>query len=103
VLTKSESESAHDWFPRVADEIELLEAGTTSWRSAAADYLRAVAMGCLPLEPADGPLLAMIAAELRSEEDEGALEIGLATWRTLAADDIGALADGLRGARSAPA
>src|SRR3954451_7612739 len=96
VLRTPARECAYDWFPRVADDLELLEAGVQSWRSEAAHCLRAVAACRRELSPADGPLLALIAAELRGEEDEGALELGLVTWRTLAADEIGALADTLR-------
>jgi hypothetical protein len=98
VLRAPATECAYDWFPRVADDLELLEAGIRSWRGEAAHHLRAIAAGHRELSSADRPLLALIAAELRCEEDEGALELGLVTWRTLAADEISALAETLVGA-----
>jgi hypothetical protein len=87
---------AHDWFPRVADELLLLEPGVRSWRIDAATRLRALAEKEAELSPADGDLLTLVAAELAADEDEGALELGLVTWRTLAADELSALAITLR-------
>ena len=87
---------ARDWFPRVADELLLLEPGIQSWRSDAAARLRALGERGAEILPGDGDLLALIAAELAADEDEGALELGLVTWRTLAADDLSALAVALR-------
>jgi hypothetical protein len=76
---------ALDWFPRVAEELEMLESGERTWRSDAADRLRAVVRNGAPLSAADGNVLAVIALELVAEEDEGALNRGLITWRSLAA------------------
>lgn len=88
---------AVDWFPRVAEELEMLEAGERTWRSDAADRLRAVVGDGAPLTPEDGDVLAVVALELVDEEDEGALDQGLVTWRSLAADELADLAKALRG------
>ncbi len=88
--------AAYDWFPRVADELELLDAGVRSWRSRSADRLRALACGTAEIVGEDGDLLGMVAAELAGEEDKGALDAGLVTWRTLAADELAELAIALR-------
>jgi hypothetical protein len=95
--------AAYDWFPRVAEELELLEAGMRSWRTDAAERLRAISDRRANLTSEDGELLAVVAVELAAEEDEGALQCSLVTWRTLAADDLSALAQLLRGKGSAPA
>jgi hypothetical protein len=92
----SHGTAAYDWFPRVADELELLEAGPRSWRTAAAERLRAVAHCREGLRRDDGALLAVVAVELAAGEDEGALANGLVTWRTLAADELAELARSLR-------
>jgi hypothetical protein len=87
---------AFDWFPRVADELELLEAGERSWRSDAAERLRALLEQPTELDRGDGELLAVIALELSGEEDEAAIKQGLVTWRSLAADECAELAAALR-------
>jgi hypothetical protein len=73
---------------RVADELEMLEAGVSSWRTQAADRLRTLAAGTEVVTTGDAPLLLLIAAEVRREEDEGTLRLGLVTWRTLAATTL---------------
>jgi hypothetical protein len=88
---------ALDWFPRVAEELEILEAGDRTWRSDAADRLRAVVDDGALLTPEDGDVLALVALELVGEEDEGALDQGLVTWRSLAADELADLGEALRG------
>jgi hypothetical protein len=88
--------TAFDWFPRVADELELLEAGDRSWRSQAADRLRALLDQPTKLGRGDGDLLAVVALELSGEEDAAALKQGRVTWRSLAADDCAELAAALR-------
>jgi hypothetical protein len=88
--------TAFDWFPRVADELELLEAGDRSWRSQAADRLRALLDQPAKLGLGDGNLLAVVALELSGEEDAAALKLGRVTWRSLAADDCAELAAALR-------
>jgi hypothetical protein len=88
--------AAVDWFPRVAEELELLEVGAQSWRSDAAERLRLVAADVQILTPADGETLALIALELAAEEDQAARDQGLVTWRTLAANELSALAETLR-------
>jgi hypothetical protein len=103
LILRFKTQTACDWFPRVADELELLETGVGSWRVRAAERLRAVVAGDRQLTPEEGAFLALIAAALHGEEDEGALELGLVTWRTLAADEIGALAGELRAAAPTPA
>ena len=89
-----------DWFPRVAEELELLEAGERSWRSDAADRLRALLEQPTELDGTDGDLLAMVALELAGEEDQAALKQGRVTWRSLAADECAGLAAALRGSAS---
>jgi hypothetical protein len=89
--------AAFDWFPRVSDELELLEAGERSWRSDAADRLRALLEQPAQIDRSDGELLAVVALELSGEEDEGALKQGRVTWRSLAADECAELAAALRG------
>lgn len=96
-LLNASRATAADWFPRVAEELELLEAGPASWRSDAANRLRSIGQGRTDLAADDGDLLALVAVELAAEEDEGALESGLVTWRTLAADELAELAQLLRG------
>jgi hypothetical protein len=88
---------AVDWFPRVVEELEILETGERTWRSDAAERLRAVVGDGAPLTAADGNILAVIALELVAEEDEGALNRGLITWRSLAANELADLANALRG------
>ena len=88
---------AVDWFPRVAEELELLEVGAQSWRSDSAERLRLVATDARMLTPLDGETLAVIALELAAEEDQVALDQGLVTWRTLAANELSVLAETLRG------
>jgi hypothetical protein len=88
--------AAFDWFPRIADELELLEPGEPSWRSDAADRLRALLEQPARLAERDGNLLAVVALELVGEEDQAALDAGLVTWRSLAADECAELADTLR-------
>jgi hypothetical protein len=85
----------------VADELEMFEAGERTWRSDAADRLRAVVGDGAPLAREDGDVLAVVALELVGEEDEGALDQGLVTWRSLAADELADLAKALR-SRPAP-
>jgi hypothetical protein len=87
--------AAGDWFPRVADELEMLEAGEPSWRTDAATRLRTLADRRQDLSPDDGELLALIALELVGEEDQAALDQGLVTWRSLAADELADLAEAL--------
>ena len=87
---------ACDWFPRVAEELEMLEAGERSWRSEAAERLRAIAQESASLTADDGELLAVVALELSGEEDQAALDQGLVTWRSLAADELSELAKTLR-------
>lgn len=89
---------AVEWFPRVAEELELVEAGEQSWRSDAAKRLRLIAADALMLTPTDGETLAVIALELAAEEDQAALDQGLVTWRTLAANELSELAERLRDA-----
>jgi antitoxin (DNA-binding transcriptional repressor) of toxin-antitoxin stability system len=90
------STAAFDWFPRVADELEMLEAGVRSWRSNAADLLRAVHDEHATLTAEDGDVLALVALELANEEDQAALDQGLVTWRSLAADEVSELSTALR-------
>jgi hypothetical protein len=87
---------AYDWFPRVAAELESLEAGSLTWRSSAAMRLRLLVGQRLRLTPEDREMLALVALELVGEEDQLALERGLATWRTLAADELADAADATR-------
>jgi hypothetical protein len=96
LLNACRVKEAFDWFPRVAEELELLEAGVRSWRTGAAEHLRAVADRRADLTSEDGELLALVAVELAAEEDESALQLGLVTWRTIAADELAALARVLR-------
>jgi hypothetical protein len=91
LLTTLDRPPAFDWFSRVAEELELLDTGMKSWRTRAAVRLRTIAADNSEMEREDAELLALIAAELLGEEDEGALDLGLVTWRTLAADEIRAL------------
>jgi len=91
---------ASDWFPRVADELEMLEAGEPYWRSDAAERLRGLADQSLSLSAEDGDLLALVALELVGEEDQAALDQGLVTWRSLAADELADLAKTLRAEHS---
>lgn len=95
-ITTDHATAAVDWFPRVAAELELLDGGAATWRQPAAERLRAVAAGGADVTPDVADLLALVAAELLGEEDEGALDRGLVTWRTLAADEIARLASALR-------
>lgn len=44
----------------------------------------------------DGETLAVVALELESDEDQGALDKGLVTWRSLAANELADLARVLR-------
>ncbi len=90
------STAAFDWFPRVAEELEMLEAGARSWRSDAADHLRALVDEHATLTAEDGDLLALVALELANEEDQAALDQGLVTWHSLAADELSVLAAALR-------
>jgi len=92
---------ACDWFPRVAEELEMLEASERSWRSNAAERLRAIAEEGASLSAEDGELLAVVALEIVGEEDQAALDQGLVTWRSLAADELCELANALR-ASAAP-
>lgn len=96
VLETTDVVAAFDWFPRIAEELELLEAGERSWRSNGADRLRALLIQPTDLERRDGELLAMVALELAGEEDQGAIKQGLVTWRSLAADECAELAAALR-------
>lgn len=91
------STGAFDWFPRVADELELLEAGERSWRTDAAERLRALLEQPAQIDRRDSDLLAVVALELSGEEDEAALQQGRVTWRSLAADECAELAAALRG------
>lgn len=87
--------SALDWFPRVAEELRMLETAEPSWRGEAAERLDAIAQGDA-LSVTDGDLLTMIALELVGEEDQIALDQGLVTWRSLAAGELSDLACALR-------
>jgi hypothetical protein len=98
VTNISGSITAFDWFPRVAEELELLEAGSRSWRSDAAMRLRALLDQPADLGRGDGDLLAVVALELSGEEDQAALKVGRVTWRSLAADECAELANALRAA-----
>jgi hypothetical protein len=88
--------AAFEWFSRVAEELELLEAGERSWRSDAADLLRAILDQRKTMTAENGELLAVVALELVGEEDRAALDHGLVTWRSLAADELSELAKSLR-------
>jgi hypothetical protein len=75
--------AAIDWFPRIAEELELLEAGERSWRNDAADRLRALIDQPGEIGHSDGDLLAVVALELAGEEDQTAIRQGRVTWRSL--------------------